>query len=118
MHKNVCENHDYCYVETPKEDNKILKYNPREKSMKVPCIIYANLEFLLEKMNICHNNPKKSSTAKVNKHTPSGYSLFTYCSFDASKNKHDYYRGKNCMQNFCLNLSEHDTKIINYEKKK
>ena len=25
-HKNVCENHDYCYVEIPKEDNKILKY--------------------------------------------------------------------------------------------
>ena len=24
-HKNVCENHDYCYVEMPKEDNKILK---------------------------------------------------------------------------------------------
>ena len=23
--KNVCENHDFCYVEMPKEDNKILK---------------------------------------------------------------------------------------------
>ena len=30
-HKKVCENHDYCYV----EDNKILKYNYGEKSMKV-----------------------------------------------------------------------------------
>ena len=26
-HENVCKDHDYCYVETPKEDNKILKYN-------------------------------------------------------------------------------------------
>ena len=26
-HKNVCEDHDYCYVEMPKKDNKILKYN-------------------------------------------------------------------------------------------
>ena len=24
-HKIVCENHDYCYLEMPKEDNKILK---------------------------------------------------------------------------------------------
>ena len=24
-HYNVCKNHDYCYVEMPKEDNKILK---------------------------------------------------------------------------------------------
>ena len=23
-HENVCENHDYCYVEMPKKDNKIL----------------------------------------------------------------------------------------------
>ena len=26
-HKKVCQNHDYCYVEMPKNDNKILKYN-------------------------------------------------------------------------------------------
>ena len=50
-HINVCENHDYCYVEMPKEDNKILKYSHGEKSMRVPFIIYADLESLLEKMS-------------------------------------------------------------------
>ena len=83
-HKKVCENHDYCYVQMPKEDNKILKYNHGEKSMRVPFIIYTDLEPLLEKMNTCHNNPKKSSTTKINKHKPSGYSLFTHCSFDTT----------------------------------
>ena len=117
-HKKVCENHDYCYVEMPEKDNKILKYNQGEKSMKVPFIIYADLESLLEKMNTCHNNPEKSSTTKINKHTPSGYSLFTHCSFDTTKNKLNYYRGKNCMKNICLDFREHATKIINYEKKK
>ena len=63
------------------------------------------------------NNPKKLSTTKINKHTPSGYSLFTHCSFDTTKNKFNYYRGKNCMKNFCLDLREHVTKIISYEKK-
>ena len=81
------------------ECNKILKYNHAEKSMKVPFVIYAELESLLEKTNICHNNLKKSSTTKINKHTPCGYSLFTLCSFDTTKNKSDYYRGKNCMKN-------------------
>ena len=71
----------------PKKDNKILKYNQGEKSMKVPFIIYTDLESLPEKMNTCHNNPEKSSTTKINKHTPSGYSLLTHCSFDATKNK-------------------------------
>ena len=68
--------------------------------MKVPFIIYADLECLLEKMSTYHNNHEKSSTTKINKHTPSGYSLFTYCSFDTTKNKLDYYRGKNCMKTF------------------
>ena len=100
----------------PKEDNKIRKYNHGEKSMKVPLIIYAGLESLLEKIITCCNNPKKSSTTKINKHTPSGYSLFTHCSFDTAKNKLDYYRGKIIMKNFCINVKEHAKKIINYEK--
>ena len=33
----------------PEEDNEILKYNHGEKSMKVPFIIFAELESLLEK---------------------------------------------------------------------
>ena len=69
----------------PEEDNKILKYDKGEKSMKVPFIIYADLESLLEKMNTCHNSPEKSSTTRINKHTPFGYSLLTQCSFDKTK---------------------------------
>ena len=43
----------------PKEYNKILRYNQGEKSIKVPFIIEAGLECLLEKINTCHNNPKR-----------------------------------------------------------
>ena len=116
-HKKVCESHDYCSIGMPNEDNKIFKYNPGEKSMKAPFIIYADLESLLEKTKTCYDNPEKSSITKINKHTPSGYSLFTHSSFDITKNNPDYYRGEGCMKKFCLNLREHATKMINYEKK-
>ena len=46
---HVFKNHDYCYAEIPKEGNEILKYNHGEKSMKVPFIIYVDLESLLKK---------------------------------------------------------------------
>ena len=117
-HRNLCINHDYCYVETPGKDNKILKYNYGEKSMKAPLIIYADIESLLEKINTCHNNPKKSSTTKINKHKASGNSLFTQCSFDKTKNKLDYYRGKDCMNKFFLDLKELVTKIKGLKRKK
>ena len=77
----------------PTKDNNTIKYNQREKSMKLPFTIYADLESFLEKMSTCQNNPNESSTTKINKHTPSAYSLFTHCSFDNSKNKLNYYRG-------------------------
>ena len=68
-------------------------------------------------MSTCYNNPEESSKTKINKHTPSGYSIFTHCSFDKSKSKLNYYRGEDCMTMFCKDLREHATKIINYEKK-
>ena len=51
----------------------------------MPFTIYADLECLLGKMSTCINNPNELSTTKINKHTPSGYSIFTYCSFDPQK---------------------------------
>ena len=117
-HKKICDNNKYCHVEMPNENNKIIKYNQGEKSIKSLFIIYADLECLLEKMSTCHNNPEESFTTEINKHTPSGYSLFTHCSFDKTKNKLDYYRGKDCMKRFCKDLREHTTKIITYKNKK
>ena len=65
-HEKVWNHHDYCSVEMPNEDNKILKYNYGERSLKAPFIIYADLECLLEKMHSCQNNPEKSYTEKKN----------------------------------------------------
>ena len=117
-HKKICENHDYCHVEMPTKDNNIIKYSQGEKSIEFPCVVYADLECLLKKMSTCQNNPSESSTTEINKHVPSCYSLFTHCSFDKTKNKLDYYRGKDCMKKFCKDLREHTMRIINYEKKK
>ena len=117
-YKKICENHNYCHVEMPTKDNNIIKYNQGDKFIKMSFTIYADLECLLEKMSTCQNNPNKSSTTKINKHTPSGYSLFTNCSFNESKNKLNYYTGDDRMKKFCKDLREHSTKIINYEKKK
>ena len=102
----------------PTKNNNTIKYNHGEKSMKLPFVIYADLECLLEKMSTCINNPNESSTTEINKHTPSGCSIFAHCSFDEPKNKLNYYRKDDCMNKFRKDLREHVTKIINYEKKK
>ena len=116
-HENVCKDHDYCYIEMPNGKNTILKYNPGEMSMKIPFIIHGDFESILEKLSTCSNDPKKSSTTKISENTPSCFSLFTYCSFDKTKNRSDYNRGKDCMEVFCKILKERIERIIYWEKK-
>ena len=54
-------------------------------------MIYVDLERLLEKIHSCQNNLERFYIEKKFKHTPSSYSLFAYCSFDAAKNKLEFY---------------------------
>ena len=58
-HKKICENRDYCRVEMPTKNNNTIKYNHGEKSIKLPFVVYADLECLLEKMSTCYNNPEE-----------------------------------------------------------
>ena len=114
-HEKICKDHDFSHVNMPDEDKKILKYNPGEKSLKVPFIIYADLECLFRKINTCQNDPKKYSTEKIVEHTPSGYSWVTCCSFDKLIDESSNYRGRNCREMFSKDLRNQVKKIINYE---
>ena len=67
-HKRICENNDFCYLKMPDEGSKILKYVSGEKALRVPFIIYADLECLLKKINTCMNNPEKPYTEKKATH--------------------------------------------------
>ena len=76
----------------PSRLKKILKYIHREKSLKASFAIYLDLECLLKKEQSCQNNPKKYYTEKKAIHEPSGWAMFTSCSFDEKENKLNYYR--------------------------
>ena len=67
----------------PKRFEKILKYSHGEKSLKAPFAIYLDLECLLKRSNLV----KIVTQKKKAKHEPSGWVMFTKCSFDATKKK-------------------------------
>ena len=48
----------------PKRVEKMSKYNPGEKSLKAPFVIYLDLECLLKKVQSSQNNLEKSYTEK------------------------------------------------------
>ena len=62
-HERVCNNHDYCCINMPKEHEKI-EYLPGEKSLKASFLVYIDLECLLKTILSCQNNSENSYTKK------------------------------------------------------
>ena len=105
-HEKMCQVNDFCNLKLPNEENKYISSTPGKNTLKTPFIIYADLECLLVKM--------KFSEKAI--HAPSGYSILTCYSFDRSLNEQKYYTGKDCMQNFSIELKSIFNKLINYEQ--
>ena len=72
----------------------------------------------IKKLQSSQNNPEKSYTEKKARHEPSGWALYTRCSFDKKENKLNNYRRKDCIEELCKKLKESAIEIINREKKK
>ena len=65
----------------PSGNTKILEIYQYQISDEAPYIIYSDLECKTGKIDECKNNPENSSTKKVSKEIPSGFSMFTISSF-------------------------------------
>ena len=98
--------------------NKTIKYNPGEKSLKAPFSFFLDLECIFKKLQSSQNNPEKSNTEKKARHGPSGWALYTRCSFDKKENKLNYYREIDCIIKLCKQLKEEAMEIINDERKR
>ena len=117
-HEEICNIHDSCRIEMPDWANKTITYKPGEKSLKAPFSLFLDLECILKKLQSSQNNPEKSYTEKKARHEPSGWALYTRCSFDKKENKLNYYRGIYFIIKLCKKLKEEAMEIINREKKR
>ena len=63
-------------------------------------------------------NPQNSSARKASEHISLGFLMSTKSLFKSPENKHDLYRGRDCMKKFCESLRQHVMKINNFKKKK
>ena len=93
-------------------DNKSVKVemphkNPRVEfcdgqfHFKVPFIMYADFESLLEPIQGPGNNPMISSTRAIGNHIPSGWCVRSEFAYGKIENPLKLYRGKDCVKKFC-----------------
>ena len=111
-HEKICKNKDFCRIVIPSEKNNVLEINQYMKSDKMPCIIYADIESLIKKIDGWANIPQNPSTTKLDEHIPCGYSISTIWALTSKIVWQD------CVKKFCTFLREHATNVINFEKKK
>ena len=100
----------------PFDVTKILELNQYQKSGEALFIIYADLECIIKKIDGCKNNPENLSTTKVREHIPSGFSKSIISSIRSIENRHDLYRGKDCMKKFYEFLRDDAIKTIDFKK--
>ena len=58
LHKRAGENKDFCYINMFSDDTEMLEFNQYQKSDKALCIVYADLQCIIEKTDRCKNNPE------------------------------------------------------------
>ena len=105
QHQVYCKDNESVRVEMPKQGSTV-EFKDGQNQFKVPFIMYADFESILEPMDHGLPNPNQPYTNEVNQHTPSGwcfYSKFTYGDID---NPLRLYRGKDCIETFCSYIKE------------
>ena len=102
-HVIYCRNNELVRIEMP-HGKPIARYSKGQYQFKVPFIMYADFESIIEPIEGPGNNPVKSSTRGVNVHTPSGWCIRSEFAYGNVKNPVAQYRGANCVQRFCEHI--------------
>ena len=99
-HVGYWKNNESVRIETPHK-RPIVEYSDGQFQFKVPFIMYADFESILELTQGPVNDPMISSTRGVDNHVPSGWCVHSEFAYREVKDRLRLYRGKDCVRKFC-----------------
>ena len=102
-HVGYCKNNEAVRIEMPHK-KPIIEYSDGQFQFKVPFIMYADFESILEPIQGPDNNPSISSMRGVNVDTPSGWCVYSKFAYGKVTNPLKEYRGKACVSKFCEHI--------------
>ena len=100
QHQVCCEDNETVRVEMPKQGSTV-EFRDGQNQFKVPFIMYADFESILEPIQGPNSNPSQPYTSEVNQHTPSGWCVYSKFAYGEVDNPLRLYRGKDCIETFC-----------------
>ena len=81
--------------------NPIVQYSDGQFQFKVPFIMYADFESILEPIQGPENNPRIFSTRGINNHVPSGWCVRSEFAYGKVENPLKLYHREDCVKKFC-----------------
>ena len=99
-------------IEMP-NSNPIIQYSDGQYQFKVPFMMCADFESILELVQGVSNNPNLSSTREVNIHTPSGWCVYSKFTHGDVTNPLTQYRGLDCVKKFCEHIISEASRLYN-----
>lgn len=96
----------------PTEEDKWLKFTDISKQLKVPFVVYADFESILERHYGCQPDPNKSSTIKLAKHVPSGFTYKVVGVSPETTENHVTYRGEDAVEKFMDHMVKLKEKLV------
>ena len=102
-HYAYCRSNQAVRIEMPNK-RPIVEYSNGQHQFKVPFVLYADFESILESIDGPSNNPNYSSTRGVNVHTPSGWCVHSKFAYGDLDNPTTQYRGSDCVERFCEHI--------------
>ena len=105
QHQVYCEDNEPVRVEMPKQGSTV-EFKDGQNQFKVPFIMYADFESILEPMDHGSSDPNQPYTNEVNQHMPSGWCVYSKFAYGDVDNLLRLYRGKDCIETFCNYIKE------------
>ena len=84
----------------PKKGSTVEFYDGQNQ-FKVPFMMYADFEAILNPIHGPSPDPSKPYTKEVNQHIPSGFCIYSKFAYGEVENPLELYRGEDCIDKFC-----------------
>ena len=111
-HYVYCRSNEAVRIEMPNK-KPIVEYSDGQYKFKVPFMMYADFESILEPIQGASNNPNVSSTRGVSIHMPSGWCGYSNFAYGKVTNPLTQYRGSDCVEKFCEHIISEDKRLYN-----
>ncbi|XP_070531293.1 uncharacterized protein, partial [Cardiocondyla obscurior] len=102
VHIVDCGTLNNCAIQLPSEDKKWLSFSNHDHKERVPFVVYADLECVLQKID--PPSSPKQTTFNYQRHEVFSVGYYVRCSFDESLSRYKYRRGLDCVEWFVEQL--------------